>query len=1141
MFYKFLLSLMVLHVLGIYSLIGQNSDADFKMPEIVPVSPEAKGLGKFGDVPVGTYTGTPSISIPIYTVKVGKLSLPITLSYHATGIEVSQEATWVGLGWNLVAGGAISYIPVGGHDMSDHGIMYSQFIDLVDYMHVDGPPHPMMKHEDYPIGWAGVSNPMPSEIVITEDMLPSLLGGFEEQDVYSANFLNYSFKFIEHPISGAYFFIGQKNKCDIKDCEIEENGHGFIVTGEDGIVYKFKRYESRAIPVAGRVPTSWLLTQMISPTGETITLKYKDAIVVNIPPLSESYTKKGNISTERNFGTGISPHYVCYLDAIETSNEQIVFESDMDRPDLRGAGRLKRIVIKDKINKTEKYSYSFDYSFFSGNDDIGGDYLNDGTRYDDYKDDFTDDNKRLRLKLDALTQHGNKLENKNYTFSYYSSPLPLKTSFATDHWGYYNGQENIKSLINGGLRTIVPNALPLLIGNPFGSPVMENSFSLLNGAIRGASENSAFYTAGMLKSIQYPTKGKTVFEYEPHDYRNYNYLSAEEEQSNPINVISLNATVQAFGSTPYPAPTITRDTFELSVKTCITLSGYSDFLGGALTIEGPYANLVYSISDPNPSDGHIAEWYKDIWLEPGMYILSCNTPPSYTISDDMKPEIWCKVVYGYNIPAINREGPPVGGGLRIKTMVNYDENNEVISSKKYTYVDENGNSSGLLIVPLQNFNSKTIKVGVCSTHIDPETDETIVDGAETTSYVAYTLHGSSYVQLSAFTSGNNVGYNRVVVESYNRNDDTNGKEILYYDNKPAGLYFYKIPFFPDSYNGNLLKRVILNTNGDTVLVEKNGYGVLPGTESIEVLNAYAESIYEGPTDCCTGSLGTNNLLAYIGRYNIYVYPTRNYFNTLTSKATTHYFPDGKVTEITEYTYDPDYFGLKSSSVTTSVADTKRVAEFKYPFDYDEEPYTAMTAKNILTPVVEKTNKINTTLLQSVKTNYKDWFNDNTIIAPETVVTTNGDLIEDERLVFGRYDIYGNVLEARLSNNITESYYYGYNNSLPVVKGVNIDSETLETQVQIALTACGYLNIDDLLKDIDSFPNSKWDAFNNNLQDGEQGYLFTTYTYDPVFGMTSQTDPNGKTIYYQYNDFGQLEFIRDSENKILKKYLYQYKK
>ena len=81
------------------------------MPTITsatPASPNAAALGKFGEIPVGLYTGIPNISIPIYEINTGKLSLPISIVYHAGGVKIEDIASWVGLGWALETGGCIT-------------------------------------------------------------------------------------------------------------------------------------------------------------------------------------------------------------------------------------------------------------------------------------------------------------------------------------------------------------------------------------------------------------------------------------------------------------------------------------------------------------------------------------------------------------------------------------------------------------------------------------------------------------------------------------------------------------------------------------------------------------------------------------------------------------------------------------------------------------------------------------------------------------------------------------------------------------------------------------------------------------------------------------------------------------------------
>jgi len=49
----------------------------------------------------------------------------------------------------------------------------------------------------------------------------------------------------------------------------------------------------------------------------------------------------------------------------------------------------------------------------------------------------------------------------------------------------------------------------------------------------------------------------------------------------------------------------------------------------------------------------------------------------------------------------------------------------------------------------------------------------------------------------------------------------------------------------------------------------------------------------------------------------------------------------------------------------------------------------------------------------------------------------------------------------------------------------------------------------------------------------------TYTYDPLIGMTSETDVNNRTTSYEYDTYGRLAFIRDQDGNILKKYCYNF--
>lgn len=105
-------SILILLIIGVINVNGQPNNV--KAPTFP--SPNAASLGKYGDIPVSYHTGVPNISIPIYTVTQGSLSLPISLSYHSSGLKVDEVASNVGLGWSLNAGGMITRSVNGGPD-----------------------------------------------------------------------------------------------------------------------------------------------------------------------------------------------------------------------------------------------------------------------------------------------------------------------------------------------------------------------------------------------------------------------------------------------------------------------------------------------------------------------------------------------------------------------------------------------------------------------------------------------------------------------------------------------------------------------------------------------------------------------------------------------------------------------------------------------------------------------------------------------------------------------------------------------------------------------------------------------------------------------------------------------------------------
>jgi hypothetical protein len=85
---------------GVFLFLGVHTlYAQFNYNAILPPSPTASSLGKYGDVPASLYTGIPSVDVPLYELAGNQLKLPISLSYRASGQKVEESSSWVGLGF----------------------------------------------------------------------------------------------------------------------------------------------------------------------------------------------------------------------------------------------------------------------------------------------------------------------------------------------------------------------------------------------------------------------------------------------------------------------------------------------------------------------------------------------------------------------------------------------------------------------------------------------------------------------------------------------------------------------------------------------------------------------------------------------------------------------------------------------------------------------------------------------------------------------------------------------------------------------------------------------------------------------------------------------------------------------------------
>ena len=164
---------------------------------------------------------------------------------------------------------------------------------------------------------------------------------------------------------------------------------------------------------------------------------------------------------------------------------------------------------------------------------------------------------------------------------------------------------------------------------------------------------------------------------------------------------------------------------------------------------------------------------------------------------------------------------------------------------------------------------------------------------------------------------------------------------------------------------------------------------------------------------------------------------------------------------------------------------------------------------------------------------------NGITVIEDIKTLAGGNPANPNLIFyDYYDNYGNLLQFHREDDIRTSIIWGYNNQYPIAKIENLYYSSIPTS-----TITDLKNKSNADNDNCTSPTCKEEIFRMALKDLRNSFpnlMITTYTYDPLVGVTSITDPKGYNMYYEYDDFNRLKFVKDAEGKLISENKYYYK-
>lgn len=261
--------------LSVTSVLGQEKITGLKYESLLPdfnkITPEAASLGKYGSIGCSEYTGVPDIKVPLFDIKSGDLSVPVSLYYDASGIKVEQEATFVGLGWNLSYGGCITRTVCGNDDylkypwtrrrdyvrMMDSLLFRQRNEDMFSPFNSDINLllYPLFREISIPIfwqhlGWDENGDYWASRLESKKDsdvyyLLNDIEKGNFVPDIYQASFCGHSVSFIIEQETSEINIIGDdasKYKIEIERSGTAFRPSGFVITDSQGTIYHFTAY-----------------------------------------------------------------------------------------------------------------------------------------------------------------------------------------------------------------------------------------------------------------------------------------------------------------------------------------------------------------------------------------------------------------------------------------------------------------------------------------------------------------------------------------------------------------------------------------------------------------------------------------------------------------------------------------------------------------------------------------------------------------------------------------------------------------------------------------------------------------------------------------------------------------------------------
>lgn len=1063
-------------------LSAQTVNTNYFVPNLFPRSPTTTAIEKYGTYQVNEFTGVPNISIPLYTITSGKLTIPITLSYHASGIKVTDVASWAGLGWSVIAGGQISRRTMGLNDDSE------------SYGYLSG----IMK----PAGTYSTNN------VSDLQWLENIANGTYDTkpDIFSYDFPGHNGKFFFDGSSGNAFVTRMVPYSPIKISYASDNQYhrqiaNFDVLDENGNDNKFNTYETTNSSSGGHsnpsMRSAWKLSTMISQDKhDTISITYNTQNILNPVADIEVLNVVDQIGqVNSNEGIRYSPDLPGSPVAIGNSlitteqvpaqinfkNGKVIFELDpVVRADLSNNTIVKGLLdiqIFSFNYGTKSYDLQkkimFHKSYFSPN---------------------------LRLKLDSISiTDGNGILIQRYRFNYNQSvQIPDYSSKSQDYWGYFNNKHN-EFMIPRQSIPYTPN---------FGSSTI-NYVTINSGSdVDGRECDSTYMQAGVLTGIHYPTGGYSTFTYQTNQYTEYG-----------ISHLAGGLRVKSISSYDGVNPTPIVHTYQYNSNRKNFILDYAYFsnyqlhryydLSGNSGLPKKVADCVVRsfVSTPR-CDLEAYDGATVVYPSVTEYI---GTPGNntgkinYLFQD--RPDATSNASFAGNL--IYLSAFHLRGQLVSKTdyKLKSDGTYQPVRAESHTYTafpEVYYSNVGVTVAKLYmndgSFSSPFPPNGAYPDDSNNYRWQTYPISSDdnyltSTTINDYDLNDPSRYTTSTTTYGfGNIAHQQptIITHTDNQGGQTTAK-IKY----PAD--YLLTPIYTTTYNAGL--DGLLNSNAQAIPIEKyvNYSNAVTGVNGITSGELHTYTMSKG-----------NGLAALPDKVNtLKVAASLINFAPSTVNSST-----GQIQSDSRYIQTINFDDYDSQNNLTKYTPRNATAT-KILWDYNS---SQPVAKFQNLPASTQSGNVAYTSFETG--NYGNW--------NITGVPASPGFVPTGKLAYPMFN--ANITSPILDSSQPYVVTYWSNVSAVSVSGItatalkSVNGWTLYQHLipagtsQITLSGSGYID------ELRLYPAVS---------------QVTTYTYDPLVGVTSMTDPKGMTTYYEYDNFQRLMNVKDKDGNIVKHNEYHY--